>query len=241
MNTKGQLFCLYTGYGFFPIYLLGFAILSGFIPIIPPSWDALQITAYFEQNQFSILIGQILCVIASALLVPWAVAIFTQMIRLEQGSRAISYFQLGCGIIGVVFFMVPSFTWATMAFRTGIDPNIMLFANDFAWIAWAISWPPFAMQAVAISLIVLLYKKEQDIFPRWAAFTSLWLGVAMVPASCVVFFKTGPFAWNGLIAVYLPLVIYTIWWHVIFFATRNAIKGQASIEASAPSMTASHA
>lgn len=226
MNTRNQLLCLYSGYTFFPLYLIGFALFSGFIPIVPPSWNAVEVASFFEENQNSILVGQIICEIAAAMLVPWAVAIFSQMMRLEDGVRALSFTQLGFGVIGAVFFMLPSFIWATMAFRTGITPETLLILNDFAWIAWVISWPPFAFQAIAISAVVLLSKTKQEIFPRWAAYTSLWLGISMFPASLAVFFKDGPFAWNGLIAVYVPLVVYTIWWHVIFISVRRAIKSQ---------------
>lgn len=226
MNTKGQLFCAWTGYAFFPVYLIGFVLFAHFIPIPSPSWDAARITAMFDQNQTGILIGMTLCVVASALLVPWAVAIFNVMSRVEAKPSVLSYAQLTSGALGVVFFMVPSVIWATMAFRSGHNPDTMLILNDFAWILWVVSWPPFAFQAVCIGLCVLFAKTGQTIIPRWAAYVSLWLGVAMVPAALSVFFKTGPFAWNGLIAVYTPLVMYVIWWHAMMFVLLKAIKGQ---------------
>lgn len=48
----------------------------------------------------------------------------------------------------------------------------------------------------------------------------------MLPAALSVFFKTGPFAWNGLIAVYTPLVMYIIRWPTMMFVLLKAIKGQ---------------
>ena len=225
MNTRSQLICVWWGYAFFPVYLTGFLI-AGYLPIPSPAWDAAQVAAFFDQNQTRILIGQLTCVIASAFLVPWAVAIFMQMIRIEAKPSVLSYFQLTSGALGVVFFMIPSCMWATIAFRSGHNPDTMQMMNDFAWILWAISWPPFAFQAVVIGLVVLFAKHDQNVIPRWAAYVSIWLGIAMVPASLTVFFKTGPFAWNGLIAVYLPLVIYSIWYNSIFYVIRKAILQQ---------------
>lgn len=230
MNTRNQLICLCSGYAFFPVYLIGFVLFAGFIPIPAPSWEAVQVAAFFDQNPWRILVGMGMCVIASALLVPWAAAIFGQMSRIEIGFRTFSYVQLTSGALGTVFFMVPSVIWSTMAFRSGHSPEILRILNDFAWLLWVISWPPFAVQAVAIGLCVLSCKTEQNIIPRWAGYVSLWLGVSMVPASLCVFFKTGPFAWNGAIAVYLPLTIYTLWFNSLFFVLLKAIKGQGATD-----------
>lgn len=226
MNAKAQMLCLWSGYAFLPVYGIGFAFFAGFVPIPSPGWDAAQIAALFDQNQTNILIGMTLCVIASAFLVPWSVAIFNLMSRIEAHPRVLSYFQLTSGAVGAVFFMVPSFVWATMAFRSGHTPELLWMMNDFAWITWAISWPTFAFQAVVIGLCVLFCKTEQNIIPRWAGYISIWLGITMVPAALVIFFKTGPFAWNGAIAVYLPMAVYVIWWHTMLFVLLKANKGQ---------------
>lgn len=226
MNTRIQLICLWSGYAFCPLYLIGFALFAGFLPIPSPTLDAVQVAALFDQNQTRILIGMTLCVFASALLVPWAVAIFEQMSRIETKSRTLSYVQLCSGTLGPVFFMFPTFTWAAMAFRSGRNPEILLAMDDFAWITWVISYAPYFIQAVTFGLCVLLYKTEQPIIPRWAAYLSIWMGICLVPATLVIFFKTGPFAWDGLITIYIPLAIYTLWFHTMLFVLLKAIKGQ---------------
>lgn len=227
MGARSQLICLWSGYAFFPVYLIGFILFAGFIPTLPANWEAAQLAAFFEQNQRGILIGHSICVIASACLIPWSVAIFGQMSRIETGFRAFGYVQLTAGAMGAAFFMIPSFMWAAMAFRNGHSPDTLLILDDFAWVAWIISWPAFAVQVIAIGLCVLMGKAEQQIIPRWAAYVSFWFAVSLLPASLTVFFKTGPFSWNGLIAVYIPLGLYVVWFHSMLFVLLKSIKGQA--------------
>ena len=43
-----------------------------------------------------------------------------------------------------------------------------------------------------------------------------------------VFFKDGPFAWNGIIGFYVPLTVFAIWVLVTTFVLTKAIKRQAA-------------
>jgi hypothetical protein len=45
-----------------------------------------------------------------------------------------------------------------------------------------------------------------------------------VPACLLTFFKTGPFAWNGLLAFWVPATVFGLWFWVVGFAVIKAIK-----------------
>ena len=226
MNSKNQLLCIWGGYAFLPVYAIGFALFAGFVPIPSPNLNGGQIAALFEANQTRILIGQIFCVYASASLVPWSVAIFNLLIRIEDKPHLLSHVQLTAGALGVVFFMAPSFVWGTMAFRIGHSPEIMLVLSDLAWIAWVISVPTFILQLFVIGYCTLTSTRERNLIPRWLAWLSIWTGITLMPADVVLLFKSGPFAWNGLIAVYLPMTLYVIWYHSMLFVLLKVVKAQ---------------
>ena len=48
------------------------------------------------------------------------------------------------------------------------------------------------------------------------------------PGGLITFFKTGPFAWNGLLAFWVPLVIFFVWFLVMFVALLKTIREQES-------------
>ena len=66
--------------------------------------------------------------------------------------------------------------------------------------------------------------------PRWLAYFNLWVAFLFVPGGLILFFKTGPFAWNGVFTFWLPLSIFSLWFIVMFVALRKSIANQAAEE-----------
>ena len=230
MDARSQLVCLWSGYAFFPLYVIGFIFIAGFVPPPSPSLGAGEIAALFDHNRWNILVGMSISDVASVLFVAWCVAIFAQLSRIEAGARVFSYVQLISGSIGAAFFMISPMVWLVMAFRSGHNPDTLLILNDFAWVSWIISWPFFFGQLVAVSLCIFFSRTDQKIIPRWVAYFSFWSGLSMFPAILVVFFKAGPFAWNGLLALYLPLALYAIWYHVMLIVLLKALREKTQQE-----------
>lgn len=226
MDAKKQLFCLYAGFGFLVLYLIGFVGFAGFIPATPPIWGASEVAAMYAGNRWGILFGMLLCVIASPLLVSWSISVFVQMRRIETGMPILSYTQLLNGGLLSAFFMLPPIIWATTAFRTVHSPEVMLIMNDLGWIAWLISWPYAVFQQLAMAICGLQERSKEPVFPRWVCFMALWTSVAMLPVSVVLFVYRGPFAWNGLFGLYLAAGIYVIYYTSVTISVAKAIRRQ---------------
>lgn len=227
MGTKNQLICLWTGYAFFLLYLIGFVPIAGFIPPHSPSLNAEQIAAIFDAHRSAILWGMSISVIASALYAPWSVAVTGQMLRIETARfPAFSVLQCLVGGIGAVFFMLAPFVWITMAFRDSHSADSLQLLNDFAWFSWLISWPFFFLQELVVGLCILLYRNT--LIPRWVGYLSVWAAISAVPVSAIAFFKAGPFAWNGLFGIYLPLVLFSAWYNILSYFVLKGIKAEAA-------------
>lgn len=225
MSTRSQLVCLWSGYVFFILYLLGIVVVAGFIPPPAPSLSGEAIAAYFTQRHGRILVGMSICAFASALYVPWGVAILGAMLRVEKSRfPALSAVQVMSAGLGAVFFAISPLMWLTIAYRVGHSSDSVGILNDFAWISWIVSWPFFFVQAGALGLCVIMYPTV--VFPRWVGYLSIWFAVSMFPASAIVFFYSGPFAWNGIFGLYLPLVLFALWYNVVSFYLVKAIKAQ---------------
>jgi hypothetical protein len=90
-------------------------------------------------------------------------------------------------------------------------------------------WPysTAALQNILIGVCALMDKRTQPVFPRWVGFFNFWMAFLLIPGGLLVFFKTGPFAWNGLLAFWLPASIYLFWLAVMTVVMRKAIKREA--------------
>jgi hypothetical protein len=53
--------------------------------------------------------------------------------------------------------------------------------------------------------------RPHPLFPRWSAYLSLWNALLLVPGGLMAFFKIGPFAWDGIFAFYIPLLVFFVW------------------------------
>jgi hypothetical protein len=65
--------------------------------------------------------------------------------------------------------------------------------------------------------------------PRWTGYATLWVGVLFVPACLVAVFKAGPFAWNGVLAFWVPAGITGLWAYGMLFPILRSIANQADL------------
>ncbi|MFY1621479.1 hypothetical protein, partial [Micromonospora sp. WMMD736] len=67
-------------------------------------------------------------------------------------------------------------------------------------------------------------------YPRWSGWASLWFCFATFPASLVAFLKDGPFAWDGVLAFWVPLSALFAWVILMTVLTLRAVKKQSTTE-----------
>jgi hypothetical protein len=85
-----------------------------------------------------------------------------------------------------------------------------------------------------IAIAALRDRRPDPVLPRWVGYANLWAAVGIAPASCIVFFHSGPLAWNGVLAWWLVLVDFFAWMCVMAYGLRHAIAHQEREEAAAP-------
>ena len=89
------------------------------------------------------------------------------------------------------------------------------------------TWAPFAAWFTLIATTLFSDKSETPLYPRWVAYLNLWCGLLGAPGGLIVFFKSGPFAYDGLIGFYIPFGVFTLW---IVVMTVQMLKVQARDE-----------
>ena len=85
-----------------------------------------------------------------------------------------------------------------------------------AWLGFVGIVETFALQGIVIGLAILKDKRETPLFPRWVGFYNFWVALLVMPGALVPFFKSGPFAWNGLLAWWLVLAAFASWFVVMW-------------------------
>ena len=70
-------------------------------------------------------------------------------------------------------------------------------------------------------------RSPRPVYPRWVGYSNLWVPLSFVPALMAYFFKSGPFAWQGLLVFYLGLTTFGAWVVIMMWAMLRAVREEA--------------
>ena len=240
MNIKLQRFCTWSGLVAMILFFIGLLVAT-FFPPIAPSLAGDQIAAHYQANQGRILAGSLIIIISSAFAGPFAAAVYCQLSRMEGQRPVCSMGQFAAGIANIAFFILPGVFWAAMAFRPDRNVDALYAMHDIAWLVTMFPWTVGAMQVACVALAVLVHGTATSVYPRWVGFFCAWITVGMATSSVIIFFKTGPFAWNGLVGFWIPATVFGLWFGVMWWMTLKAVNQEAAEETAVPSGAAATA
>lgn len=227
MNSKIQKFCAWSGFFAMAVFFAGM-ILATFFPPISPNLTAAQVAEHYQANQGGILAGSLLIIISAAFAGPFAAVVYCQLSRMEGERHAGSMGQLAAGVANMAFFIFPGILWAAMAFRPDRNVDALYAMHDIAWIVTMFPWTVGAMQVACAGLVILVHGTATSVYPRWVGFFCMWIAVGMATSSVVIFFKTGPFAWDGLVGFWIPATVFGLWFGVMWWMTLRAVNREGA-------------
>jgi MFS family permease len=210
------------------LFVIGFIGLAGWVPPPDPAASAQEIAAMFREDTTEIRLGMFTSMLSMSLMAPFGVAIAAQIRRTEGRRPVLTYTQLVCVAVGTTVIVLSTVVWAVAAFRPDeYSPDTVRIFNDLGWFLFLIEWPPFSIWFAAVAIAILRDENDPPVFPRWSAYLSLWSAFLFVAAGLIMFFKTGPFAWDGLIAFYVAVAIFFVWLVAMTVLVIKAINREA--------------
>jgi hypothetical protein len=211
VNATTQRFCAWSGLVMIVLWLFGFWVFAGFIPIPSPQTTPEAITDYYSAHTNSIRLGLIFTATGSAFLAPFIAVISVQIRRIEGRNTPLAYTQLALGAILVLEFIYPVFIMQGISFRRDRPAGVVLAMYDVAWLLFIGVVSTAILQMLVIGIAILSDRRPEPILPRWLGYLSLWVSISFCPGSAIVFFKNGPVAWNGLFSWWMPVIAFAIW------------------------------
>jgi hypothetical protein len=223
MTERNQRFCIWAGFGFGPVFFVGFMLVARFIPPPAPGMTAHQVFHMFATHRTRIRIGLWIATASSPLLVFYVTALTHQIKRIAGPHSPLATAQAIAGTCIVLEFLFPFLVWQTAAYRIDRSAATVQVLNDLAWLPFVGIVGTAMVQMFCVAVAVLQDRSERPLVPRWAAYLNLWAALGVAAGSLDVFAHRGPFAWNGLLAWWLLLVAFFIW-----FATMAVLMHRAS-------------
>jgi hypothetical protein len=205
-------YLLWTGPAMIALLLTGFAVIGGYVPPPAPSLSAEAIAQFYQSQTNAIRFGLMICIVAATFLGTWGVGLALKIRDCYPEGQGFFYAQLCLATISSVATILGPVVWSTAAFRPHQYPAYtLLMINDLGWMIFLITWPPFSLWFITVGLAILQCPQVTGHIPRWVGYYSFWAALLIVPAGLIVFFKSGPFAWNGVLAFYVPVAVILSW------------------------------
>lgn len=213
MNIRNQLICAWSVPLFMVMLGIGFGLFAGYIPPTPPSDNAQEVADFYRDNTQLLRTGIVLTMLGGALLVPWVSVFAHQLARMEGRPAVMARTQMLSGAMVAIIIVIPCMLWSAAAYRPERDPELVLLLSDVGWFFFilALSLPVVQMTSIAIAI---LGAPDEKVFPRWLGYANGWFALLLMPGCLCTFFKTGVFAWDGLLGWWLTIMTFFAFWTV---------------------------
>jgi hypothetical protein len=222
-KSRVQMFGLWCAWGYLALLFIGWGAVAGFLPPTHPIDGALKIGQLYAGDHTRIRAGMLIVMFAALAFIPFAAVISQYIARVERGAGVLTYTFLLGAAGNMCLTMYPALWWLIAAFRPDRAPQLTQLMNDAAWLQFLGGVTIYLAMPLAIAVTSLLDRSTNPPFPRWLGYTNLWLAIAIIPDQLLFFFKTGPFAWNGMFGIWLPIVWFGGFFVINFFPVRRAI------------------
>jgi hypothetical protein len=216
-------------------------LLAHWIPLPSPHDSAAAVARMYQLRTTGIRAGLALIFVGMIGYIMFSAVIASQCRRIKGAAAGLRYAQVGSLGACVILIVLPIIIWWTAAYRPyARSPQSIQLLNDLGWIGFIVGFVPFVAWAWSIALAILSDEDKEPVYPRWAGYLCLFLGTLQIPPVLLVFFQTGPFAWNGLMSWWVPAMDFFTFFIVMLVLTLRAINRQGELERT-PALTPSAA
>ncbi|MBQ6585889.1 MAG: hypothetical protein IJH83_03665 [Coriobacteriales bacterium] len=213
----GIVFCVLVG-----IFWFGVAHFYWPVPADATAQETLQ---YYIDHGFAVRLGcAIGFIVAGAVICPCSTE-YAYFLADIEGERPIWSIQgaLGGIIIGFIVFM-NGCIWCACGYRDWMSAELIQFMNDFSWFAFLCGVPFLVLQMIPAGIVILKDKAANPLLPRWLGWFSIFGGLETCGAMGPIFFQSGPFAYHGVLAFYLPAATWLVWYIIVCLYMMQGLK-----------------
>jgi hypothetical protein len=205
---------------FYTALSVGICLLGRATPPPRPDVTGPQAAAWFDEHHLGIQIGFVfLLVIAGGAAISNGIIGYF-MKRMSSGKTLAYAYIAAMGVGAVPGFQVLLVCWLTATFRPDRSPDILYLLYDLGMLSYNGSLGCFTA-AYTVLAIAVFYDRNR-IFPKWFGYVTVWQIVTEIVASQMWLHHSGAFAWNGMITLYIAIVIFGLWVACLLVLLRKA-------------------
>jgi hypothetical protein len=163
---------------------------------------------FTETHHWGTIIGCSLFYIAAGILTPGSIAMGIMLAKIEGRRPLWSLTMAVCGVFISFIVFLNACAWLVAAYRPDTGADVIQSWSDWAWFAFLLGWIYLALEMFATAVVELMDDRPEPMIPRWLTWLTIAGAFTLFFAAGPAFFQSGPFAYHGLLAFYLPVVIW---------------------------------
>jgi hypothetical protein len=223
VTERHQRLCIWVGLLFLPLFWLGLLV-AGWFPPPTPDLTVAEVQQMFTADRTRIRIGVLILTSAAPLLAFYGAALSHQIRRNVGASSPLATVQTLVAACLILEFIIPQMIWQAGAFRAERSPELVQLCYDIGWLMYIGVVGTAMVQMVVCGIATLQDRRSDPLLPRWTGYVCFWSTIGIAAGAFCVFTRTGPIAWNGLIAFWLLAVAFFIWMLTMSWAMLRASK-----------------
>lgn len=223
-RKRDQWICWWSLPIFYNLFGLIFVYLGKLMPPPKPGMTTDEIVAFIQKNASSMQVAWVLLTLSLGFASLSSGLIIVQMKRMTTSPVLAYAYMAALAIAALPGCLLCTILFALAAFRPDRDPEIIALLYDWGLLSFVGSLGCFITQYMIFAIAIFLDKN--GIFPKWLGYMSIWGAVTEFVAAPIWIFRSGPYAWNGLISFYLGTIIFVVWEFCLIVSLFKAIKRQ---------------
>ena len=226
--------CAWAGPVFLFVFVVFWGLLGGNIPPIPANSPASDLANHYRDDANLIRIGMGMAMTFVVLYLVWGLSIakvIERGIERGTGNNVLSTLALWGAGLTVCPLLIGAAFWLTGSYRAkSLDPSILQLFYDMPWLLINLSYAVTTLQMIAMGVAFLKDKRAKPLFPRWLSWMGIWVGVSFALELFLPYFKSGPFARQGVVNFWIEFFLWFFW---IVFVTVGILRAITRLEAEA--------
>jgi hypothetical protein len=212
MSERAQRIMIWWGLAFTVIYGVAWWRLFHMMPPPTATLSPAQIANFYVQHGSEIKLGATICGWTSGFMVPLSVVVAIQLSRHEKGRPVWATLAAAGGVMMSVPLVLPPIFWGVAAFTPTRAPEVTAIMHELAMLTLVTTDQYYIFMWVAIVAICLMPNTVvHSPFPRWFGYFTAWTALMFEAGAIAFLTRTGPFAWNGLLAFWSPVILFGAW------------------------------
>jgi hypothetical protein len=202
----------WTGPIFFTVFFFMWGLLAQNFPPMAASTSAQDMWQHYKSLQLPISIGMSVCMVGGSCYMTFGAAVSRVMRRIEGPEGMLANLEMSGATITYCPIVVACGIWLVAAMQVDVlSPALIQTMYYLGWMVIDLAYMVTSWQIIAASIVFLRDKREKKLVPAWVSWWGYVTVASFFPVSLIPFFKTGPWAFQGLFNFWIAFPTWYIW------------------------------